>query len=40
MTRFAGKVALVAWLSSDEATFVTGQIWTIDGGRMAKLSQP
>lgn len=32
--------ALVAWLASDEAGFVTGQVWTIDGGRMAKLSLP
>lgn len=32
--------ALVAWLASEEAAFVTGQIWTIDGGRMAKLSLP
>ncbi len=31
---------LVTWLASDEAAFVTGQIWTIDGGRMAKLSLP
>jgi meso-butanediol dehydrogenase/(S,S)-butanediol dehydrogenase/diacetyl reductase len=30
--------ALVAWLASDEASFVTGQIWTVEGGRMAKLS--
>lgn len=32
--------ALVAWLASDEASFVTGQVWTIDGGRMTKLSLP
>jgi len=32
--------SLVCWLASDEASFVTGQIWTIDGGRMAKLSLP
>ena len=32
--------ALVAWLASDEAGFVTGQIYTVDGGRMAKLSLP
>ena len=32
--------ALVTWLASDEAGFVTGQVWTIDGGRMSKLSLP
>ena len=28
---------MVAWLASDAASFVTGQIFTLDGGRMAKL---
>lgn len=32
--------ALASWLASDEASFVTGQIYTIDGGRTAKLSLP
>jgi meso-butanediol dehydrogenase/(S,S)-butanediol dehydrogenase/diacetyl reductase len=32
--------ALVAWLASDEAAFVAGQVVTIDGGRMVKLSLP
>ncbi|MEM8787467.1 MAG: SDR family oxidoreductase [Pseudomonadota bacterium] len=32
--------ALIAWLCSEEAAFVTGQVWTVDGGRMAKLSLP
>lgn len=31
---------LVAWLASDAAAFVTGQIYTVDGGRMAKLPLP
>ena len=31
---------LVAWLASEEAGFVTGQVWTVDGGRMSKLSLP
>ncbi|MDG1868261.1 MAG: SDR family NAD(P)-dependent oxidoreductase [Yoonia sp.] len=32
--------ALICWLASDAASFVTGQVWTIDGGRMSKLSLP
>lgn len=32
--------ALVAWLASAEAGFVTDQVWALDGGRMAKLSLP
>ena len=31
---------LAAWLCSDEAGFVTGQVWTVDGGRMSQLSLP
>jgi len=32
--------SLVCWLASEEAGFVTGQIYTIDGGRTAQLSLP
>ena len=31
---------LITWLASGQATFLTGQVLTIDGGRMAKLSLP
>ena len=31
---------LVCWLASEEAAFVTGQVFTVDGGRMSKLSLP
>ena len=32
--------ALACWLLSGDAGFVTGQVWTVDGGRMTKLSLP
>lgn len=31
---------LARWLVSEEAGFVTGQVWTVDGGRMSQLSLP
>ena len=31
---------LASWLCSDEAAFVTGQVWTVDGGRTCQLSLP
>lgn len=31
---------LAVWLASDESTFVTGQIFVIDGGRTKKLPLP
>ena len=32
--------ALVAFLASDEAGFITGELYRIDGGRMTRLSLP
>lgn len=32
--------ALAAFLASEDAGFITGQVYTVDGGRMAKLSLP
>ena len=32
--------ALIAFLASDDAAFITGEIYRIDGGRMSKLSLP
>ena len=31
---------LIVWLASERASFMTGQVLTIDGGRTAKLSLP
>jgi len=40
-TGTAEEVAeLIVWLASDQASFMSGQILTLDGGRMAKLSLP
>ena len=36
----AEVAATVAFLASEDAGFITGQIYTVDGGRMAKLSLP
>ncbi|KAB8126120.1 SDR family oxidoreductase [Gracilibacillus oryzae] len=32
--------ALVAFLAAEEAGFITGQVYTVDGGRMTQLSLP
>ena len=32
--------ALIAFLASDDAAFITGEIYRVDGGRMSKLSLP
>lgn len=32
--------ALAAFLASEESGFITGQVYTVDGGRMAQLSLP
>ena len=32
--------ALICWLASDDAGFVTGQVWTIDGARTTQQSLP
>lgn len=38
--RPADVAALVAWLASEEADFVSGQVYTIDGGRTCLLPGP
>lgn len=32
--------ALVVWLASDEAGYITGQVWPADGGRRSRLPLP
>ena len=32
--------ALIAFLAAEESGFITGQVYTVDGGRMSKLSLP
>ena len=32
--------SLIAFLASSDASFITGQVYTVDGGRMTKLSRP
>ena len=36
----AEVAALVAFLAAEESGFITGQVYTVDGGRMAMLSLP
>lgn len=36
----AEVAALVAFLAAEESGFITGQVYTVDGGRMSKLSLP
>lgn len=36
----AEVAAIVAFLAAEESGFITGQVYTVDGGRMAKLSLP